>query len=205
MIHNISSFLRNLQNFIRKHTVYCRLRHCKKAFMEPGILLKGTHNIFLGKCHIERGVRMEGGLHGIIEIGDDVTIGEYSVLRAFNGGIKLGTGVLINYHSVLLGGGGITIGDKTLIGPNCTLVSNNHIFDDLEKDIVDQGCSCKGINIGRNVWIGANCVITDGITIHDGAIVAAGAVVTKDVPSNAIVGGTPARLIRMRQSQTHRY
>ncbi len=198
IIRTVASFLRSFRNTVRKKTVYCRLRHCKNAFMESGILLKGTHNIFLERCYIERGVRLEGGLHGKIEIADDCTVGEFSVLRAFNGGIKLGSGVLINYHSVLLGGGGITIGSNTLIGPNCTIVSNNHKFDDPEKDIVSQGCTYQGINIGRNVWIGANCVITDGVTIHDGAVVGAGAVVTRDVPSNAIVGGVPAKLIRMR-------
>jgi len=78
-------------------------------------------------------------------------------------------------------------------------VPSNHNFDDLEMPINQQGETKKGISIADNVWIGAGCRILDGVKIGTGAIVASGAVVNKDVPDYAIVGGVPAKLIRMRK------
>lgn len=88
--------------------------------------------------------------------------------------------------------GGITIGDGTLIGHNVVLATLNHNEDpERRNDTIP-----APIVIGNNVWIGANATVTPGVTIGDRVIEAAGAVVTKDVPPNMVVGGVPAKLIR---------
>jgi acetyltransferase-like isoleucine patch superfamily enzyme len=99
---------------------------------------------------------------------------------------------------VLYGHGNLTIGDNVLIAGHCLIIPANHVFTDINIPISNQGETKKGIIIEDNVWIGSGCRILDGITIGTGAIIAAGAVVNKDVLPNTIVGGVPAKLIKNR-------
>jgi acetyltransferase-like isoleucine patch superfamily enzyme len=98
------------------------------------------------------------------------------------------------------GHGGITIGNHVRIATHVVIVASNHIFDEPGMLIASQGVTAKGIAIDDDVWIGANAFILDGVHISSGAVIAAGAVVTKDVPSNAVVAGVPARILRFRFS-----
>lgn|SRR5690606_2652897 len=92
------------------------------------------------------------------------------------------------------------IGDDVLIAPNCAILSVSHNHQNVDIPIVDQGDSEPNPPIiGNNVWLGRNVVVMPGIKIGDGAIVGAGAVVTKDIPPYVIVGGVPARIIRARK------
>jgi acetyltransferase-like isoleucine patch superfamily enzyme len=114
--------------------------------------------------------------------------------------IEVGDDVTFNTGCSLHGEGGIKIGDNVLIGPRVTILSLNHRFDRNDIDIRDQGYSYAPVMVERNVWIGAHAVILGGIRIGSGAVVAAGAVVTKDVAPNAIVGGIPARVLSTREN-----
>lgn len=111
----------------------------------------------------------------------------------------IGSNVFLNTSCHFQDQGGITIGDGTLIGHNVVLATLNHEEDPERR----QHTYPAPIVIGRNVWIGANATVTPGVTIGDNAIVAAGAVVTKDVPPNMVVGGVPAKVIRpIRKEET---
>ena len=101
--------------------------------------------------------------------------------------------VFINMGCKFQDQGGIFIDDDALIGHNATLCTLNHIPDPAQR----AGMIAKPIHIGKKVWLGANVTVLQGVTIGENAIVAAGAVVTKDVPANAIVGGVPAKVIKM--------
>lgn len=106
--------------------------------------------------------------------------------------IHIGKQVFINMSCKFQDQGGIYIGDGALIGHNVVLATLNHA-----KSPKDRGTMIPApIHIGKHVWIGSNSTILPGVTIGDGAIVAAGAVVSKDVPENAIVGGVPATILR---------
>ncbi len=106
--------------------------------------------------------------------------------------IHIGKQVFINMGCKFQDQGGIYIGDGALIGHNVVLATLNHA-----KSPKDRGTMIPApIHIGKHVWIGSNSTILPGVTIGDGAIVAAGAVVSKDVPENAIVGGVPATILR---------
>ena len=106
--------------------------------------------------------------------------------------ITLGKNVFINHGCSFLDMGGITIEDDVLIGPGVNLVTENHPLDPSDR----QTLLLKPIIIKRNAWIGASATILPGVTVGENAIVAAGAVVSKDVPGNTIAGGVPARVIK---------
>jgi acetyltransferase-like isoleucine patch superfamily enzyme len=111
----------------------------------------------------------------------------------FGKNLTLGKNVFINIGCRFQDTGGITIGDDSLIGHGSTLTTLDHGIDpDRRADMVP-----APVVIGRKVWLGAGVTVVPRVTIGDGAIVGAGAVVTKDVPTNAIVAGVPAKLIRM--------
>ena len=95
--------------------------------------------------------------------------------------------------------GGVEIGERTLIGYRTQIISSNHTIPPIGELFPISGDNHKKIIIGKDVWIGANCLITAGVTIRDGAVVSGGSVVTKDIPENAIVGGVPAKIIKMRE------
>lgn len=106
--------------------------------------------------------------------------------------ITLGENVFINFGCTLLDRGGITIGDNVLIGPNCSFYTTNHPLDPNER----QATISKPIIIKSDVWFGGNVTVIPGITINKNSIIAAGSVVTKDVPEGVIVAGNPAKIIR---------
>lgn len=111
----------------------------------------------------------------------------------FGRGIAIEKGVFINTCCTFMDRGGIEIGEGSFIGPKTNIVTINHDFKPQNRSTT----LCKGVKIGKFVWIGINVTICPGVTIGDNAIIGAGAVVTKSVPPNAIVGGNPAKLIKM--------
>lgn len=120
------------------------------------------------------------------------------VIRDMGEGIKVGARTAIGVQNVILGQGGITIGDDCLLGPNVSIFSENHRFDQPSVPIRQQGEVRLPTTVGNNVWIGAGAIILGGATIGDGAIVAAGSVVRGHVPPMSIVAGIPARVVRER-------
>jgi acetyltransferase-like isoleucine patch superfamily enzyme len=106
--------------------------------------------------------------------------------------ISVGKNVFINSGCRFQDQGGIAISDGVLIGHNVVLATLNHDINPKKRSTMHPA----PIVIGKNVWIGANATVLPGVAIGDGAIIAAGAVVTKDVPANTIVGGVPAKIIK---------
>jgi acetyltransferase-like isoleucine patch superfamily enzyme len=161
--------------------------------------------------HLKRGVYIDqqAYLHATpagIEVGENSIIMHGAVLHVYNfrdlphAGIKIGRDSLVGEYTVIRGQGGVTIGDRVYTSPFTQIIAVNHVFDDPEVPFVDQGITAEGIHIEDDVWLGANAVITDGVRIGKGSVVAAGAVVTKDVPPHTVVAGVPARPIKHIQS-----
>ena len=106
--------------------------------------------------------------------------------------LHLGKRVFINSGCKFQDQGGITIGDDTLIGHNCVIATLNHVADpERRADMIP-----APVSIGNKVWVGANVTILQGVTVGDGAILAAGAVVTRDVPPRSVVAGVPAKIVK---------
>ena len=112
--------------------------------------------------------------------------------------IKLGNYVDLAWGVIITTKGGVEIGDRTLIGYRSQILSANHEIPPNRGKIFNAGHIPNKITIENDVWIGANCIITPGVEIGEGAVVAAGSVVTKNVKSFTIVGGVPAKLIKSR-------
>jgi acetyltransferase-like isoleucine patch superfamily enzyme len=105
---------------------------------------------------------------------------------------QIGKNVFINHACSFLDMGGITLEDHVLLGPKVNLITENHPLNPTDR----RALICKSIVIKRNAWIGAAATILPGLTIGENSVVAAGAVVSKDVPANTIVGGIPAKFIK---------
>ena len=126
---------------------------------------------------------------------DESTIIHPPIFTLLGNRVKLGKGIVLMNGFQCMSSGGLTIEDDTLISLNCTIATNNHDFYD--RQII----TCKPVHIKKNVWIGVNVTILAGVTIGENAIIGAGSVVTKDVPNNVIVAGSPARVIKYLESE----
>ena len=156
------------------------------------------------------GLILEDGVHinalsvdGIV-LGRNVTIAKYAVLTCtgvlaeIGSGISIGDRTALGAGSFLGGQGGIRIGNDVIMGPGVRIFSENHRFDALDQPIRTQGVRRRGVSIGDDCWIGASVTIVDGVKIGTGCVVAAGAVVTSNVPPFSVAGGVPARVLKPR-------
>ena len=117
--------------------------------------------------------------------------------------VVLGNGVYANFNFTCVDDGLIEIGDNTLIGPNVTLVTASHPASPiLRKDGYQYN---KSVKIGKRVWLGANVTVLPGVTIGDNSIIGAGSVVTKDIPSDVIAFGVPAKVYRKITIEDEKY
>ncbi|MCL1939651.1 MAG: acyltransferase [Desulfovibrionaceae bacterium] len=143
------------------------------------------------------GVVIQG--FGNIRLGAGVGLNRHASLYASRGRISLGDRVFVGDFSSINGNDAeIRIGNDVIIGPMCLIQGANHAYDRLDIPIAAQGHVPSTVIIEDNVWIAAHCVILPGVHVASGAVVAAGAVVTCDVPANAVVGGVPAKILRYR-------
>jgi carbonic anhydrase/acetyltransferase-like protein (isoleucine patch superfamily) len=140
-------------------------------------------------------IKVDGDL---LKFGKNCVVEEHTVIKLWKGSIEIGDRVFINSFCVLNGHGGLKIGNDVMIANHVSVVPANHPVDDVSQPINKQGVVTKGIVIDDDVWIAAGAKIMDGVHIGKGAVVAAGAVVTKDVPAFAIVAGVPAKIMRKR-------
>ena len=137
-----------------------------------------------------------------ISIGAQLYSTGHTFLSAEKGNLVIHDSVALNnnVHVNASLGGDIEIGNHVMIGPNSVLRASDHVFDDPEVPIQFQGHTGGRIVLEDDVWLGANVVVVSGVRIGKGSVVAAGAVVTKDVEAGSVVGGVPARLIKMRDA-----
>jgi serine acetyltransferase len=130
---------------------------------------------------------------------DELQLGDRSYVAAgayLTGTLSIGRDCSINPYTVIRGD--VRIGDAVRIGAHTSILGFNHTISDTTVEFFRQPLTSRGIRIGDDVWIGSHVVVLDGVTVGDQSVLAAGAVVTRDVPAGAIVGGNPARLLRWR-------
>ena len=139
-------------------------------------------------------VRMDTPPYRRFSLGRRSVVESYCCINNAVGDVVIGDHTRIGIHCTVIGP--VTIGSHVNLAQGITVTALNHNFSDPSLRIDEQGVSTKAVVIGDDVWIGANAVILPGVTIGSHVVVAAGAVVTKDVPANTLVGGVPAKIIK---------
>uniref|UniRef100_UPI0022B7F8F7 acyltransferase n=1 Tax=Desertihabitans aurantiacus TaxID=2282477 RepID=UPI0022B7F8F7 len=130
---------------------------------------------------------------------EELHLGDHSYIAAgayLTGTLRTGRHCTINARAVVRGD--VVLGDAVRIGAHTSVLAFNHTYTDPDREVFRQPSTSRGIRIGDDVWIGSNVTVLDGVSVGSRAVVAAGAVVTKDVPAGAVVGGNPARVLRWR-------
>lgn len=170
--------------------------------IESGVRLRYTSHIELNNgAYLDQGVYLHA-CPGGIKIGERTLVMHGAVLHVYNfrnlpnARISIGRNGLIGEYTVIRGQGGVEIGDRVYTSPFTQIIAVNHVFDDPERPIIEQGITAEGIHIEDDVWLGSGAIVTDGVRIGKGSVVAAGAVVTKDVPPHSVVAGVPAKVIK---------
>lgn len=186
-----------------------KLTFCSKAgyfFRGVNVKLYCKSKIKLGKgVTIERGCFLDALSSEGIVIGDNSSIGKNTAiectgsLKNLGKGIVVGSGAGLGASNFFGCAGGITIGDNTIIGNFVSFHSENHVFSSRKEFIKDQGVTHEGIHIGNDCWIGAKVTVLDGVTVEQGCIIAAGALLKRGTyKAYGIYGGVPAKLLKYR-------
>ena len=173
--------------------------------IESGVRLAYASNIRLGKgVYLDQGVYLHA-LPGGISIGDHTFVMHHTMLHVFNfrelpqAGITIGRNCFLGEYNVVRGQGGVSIGNDVYTGPMVQIVAVNHVYRDANRPIREQGITAKGIVIEDDVWLGAGAEVLDGVTIGQGSVIGAGAVVASDIPPYSLAVGAPAKPVKNRK------
>lgn len=149
---------------------------------------RGKHSV------IHHSARMDTPPYRIFSLGDYSVIESFACINNAVGDVIIGDHTRIGLHNTIIGP--VDIGSHVNLAQGITVTALNHNFSDANKRIDEQGVSTTPVTIEDDVWIGANAVILPGVTIGEHCVVAAGAIVTKDVPPHSLVAGVPAKVIK---------
>lgn len=149
---------------------------------------RGKHSV------IHRSARMDTPPYRKFSLGDYSVVESFACINNAVGDVTIGDHTRIGLHNTIIGP--VKIGSHVNLAQGITVTALNHNFNVSDKRIDEQGVSTSPVTIGDDIWIGANAVILPGVTIGNHSVVAAGAVVTKDVPPHSLVAGVPAKVIK---------
>ena len=156
--------------------------------MAPLYQHRGRHSV------IHRSVRMDTPPYRKFQLGDYSVIESFACINNAVGDVIIGDHTRVGLHNTVIGP--VNIGNHVNLAQGIIVTALNHNFADSEKRIDEQGVSTTPVIIEDDVWIGANAVVLSGVKIGTHSVIAAGAVVTKDVPPHSIVAGVPAKVIK---------
>ncbi len=151
--------------------------------------------VFLGR-HLE----LEVGRSGEIHFGRFVWIGDGTKIRCHEGLVEIGEKTVMGQECTISAYQHVRIGEQCVIADRTMFIDFDHGIVEVERPIRLQGIYKRDVEVGSNVWIGYGACILRGVSIGDNSVIGTNAVVTKDVPANAVVAGSPARVIRMREA-----
>jgi acetyltransferase-like isoleucine patch superfamily enzyme len=195
------------RRLVRGSVLRARMGHAEGLVLaERNVRVLHARHVSAGRdLNLEEGCQIMGLSKRGIVFGDRCTVGRYAMVtptNIFGGepgeGLKVGDNSNIGHFAFVGCSGYIEIGDRVLMGPRVTLLAENHRFDDGGLSIKLQGVERETITIGDDCWLGAGSIVLAGVSIGSGSVVAAGSVVTEDVPAMTVVAGVPARFVRER-------
>ena len=152
-----------------------------------------------GLCFLCPGVTLEIGRHATLRIGRWAWVGHASKIRVHEGEVSIGAKTVIGQECTISAYQHVSIGRECIIADRVMMIDFDHGVTEVERPIRQQGIYKRDVRVGHNVWMGYGACVLRGVSIGENSVVGTSAVVTSDVPANAIVGGVPARLIRMRE------
>jgi acetyltransferase-like isoleucine patch superfamily enzyme len=147
-----------------------------------------------------RGLELEVSKRGRIEFGRFVWIGDRTKIRCHEGLVEIGEKTVMGQECTISAYQHVRIGAQCVIADRTMFIDFDHGVVEVERPIRQQGIYKRDVEVGSNVWIGYGACILRGVRVGDNSIVGTNSVVTKDVPANAVVGGIPARVLRMREA-----
>jgi acetyltransferase-like isoleucine patch superfamily enzyme len=163
----------------------------------PNVDIASTEGIYVGRnVSIHSNVRFQQSKESPIILSDNVEIFDHSVIQSLGGGIVIGKNVIIGEYSTIQAQACVTIEDDVLMASKIQIITNAHVYEDINIPIKYQSNVSKPVTIKQGAWIGINATILSGVTIGRNSVVGAGAVVVNDVPDYTIVGGIPANVIK---------
>jgi acetyltransferase-like isoleucine patch superfamily enzyme len=153
-----------------------------------------------GICFVCPGVNLEIGRNARLHIGRWAWIGHGCKIRVHEGEVSIGAKSVIGQECTISAFQHVSIGRECILADRVMLIDFDHGVVEVDRPIRLQGIYKRDVRVGHNVWIGYGACVLRGVTIGDNSIVGTSAVVTRDVPQNAVVAGSPARVIRMREA-----
>lgn len=180
---------------------YARLfwRYLWRRFLTPAGWRWRSHGpFFLGRkleLHVEP--------RGEIRFGRFVWIGDGTKIRCHEGLVEIGAKSVLGQECTISAYQHVRIGEQCVIADRAMFIDFDHGIVEVERPIRLQGIYKRDVEVGNNVWIGYGACILRGVHVGDNSVIGTNAVITKDVPANAVVGGIPARIIRMREAPEH--
>jgi acetyltransferase-like isoleucine patch superfamily enzyme len=156
-----------------------------------------------GLCFIRPGVHFEIGRDAKVVLGRWSWLGDGCKIRAHEGVIEIGAKSVLGQECTLSCYQQISIGRDCIIADRVMMIDFDHGTAEVERPIREQGIYKRNVRVGHNVWIGYGASVLRGVTVGDHTVIGTLSVVTSDVPDDAVVGGAPARVLRMREHPTH--
>jgi len=153
-----------------------------------------------GIAFVASDVTIEIGRAGRVELGRWSWLGHGTKVRCHEGVVSIGAKTVLGQECTISAYQHVSIGRECVIADRVMLIDFDHGMVEVERPIRLQGIYKRDVRVGNNVWIGYGACILRGVTVGDNAVIGTNAVVTTDVPDNAVVGGVPARVIRMREA-----
>ncbi len=193
-----------LARFMRRHGMlspkYARLvvRLARRRWLTPA----GRRLELDGLAFIGPRVTLEVGRGARVALGRWSWVGHGTKIRAHEGVVSIGAKTVLGQECTISAYQRVSIGRECVLADRVMLIDFDHIVVDVERPVREQGIYKRDVRVGNNVWIGYAACVLRGVTVGDNAIVGANAVVTRDVPDNAVVAGSPARIVRMRDAPT---
>ncbi len=151
-----------------------------------------------GIAFVCSGVKFEIGKNAVVRLGRWSWLGNDTKVRCHEGEIEIGAKSVLGQECTLSAYQHISIGRECIVADKVMLIDFDHGVVDVERPIREQGIYMRDVNIGHNVWMGYGSSVLRGVTVGDNCVLGTYAVATKDIPANAVAGGIPARVIRMR-------
>ncbi len=153
-----------------------------------------------GLCFVCPGVKFEIGRNATVKLGRWSWIGHQCKIRVHEGEFSLGAKSVMGQECTISAFQHVSIGRECIIADRVMMIDFDHGMVEAERPIREQGIYKRSVDVGHNVWIGYGACLLRGVSVGDNAVIGTSSVVTADVPNNAVVAGTPARLIRMRKA-----